>query len=47
MLTIYPAIFYQQKNGSYSVIFPDLHHLATEGENMEEAMSMAVDCLAG
>lgn len=47
MLTIYPALFYEEKNGTISVIFPDLNHLATCGDSMEEALSMAVDCLAG
>ena len=46
MLSIYPACFFKEENG-YSVIFPDLDGLATCGENLEEALSMAVDCLAG
>lgn len=46
MLSVYPAIFYKEENG-YSVIFPDLNHLATCGDTLEEAMAMAVDCLAG
>ena len=46
MLSIYPACFFKEENG-YSVIFPDLDDLATCGENLEEAMTMAVDCLAG
>lgn len=45
MLSIYPACFIKEESG-YSVIFPDLD-LATCGENLDEAMSMAVDCLAG
>ena len=47
MLSIYPAIFYEEKEGGYSVIFPDLNHLATCGDTLNEAMAMAVDCLAG
>lgn len=47
MLSIYPACFYKEKDGEYSVIFPDLHYLATFGENFEDAMNMAVDALAG
>ena len=47
MLTLYPAIFYRDKDDSFSVVFPDLNHLATDGENLEEAMEMAIDCLAG
>ena len=46
MLSIYPAIFYKEKNG-YSVIFPDLNYLTTCGENLNDAMEMAIDCLAG
>ena len=46
MLSIYPACFFKKENG-YSVIFPDLNWLATSGETEAEAMSMAVDCLAG
>ena len=46
MLTVYPACFIKDE-GSYAVIFPDLNWLATCGETLEEAMAMAVDCLAG
>ena len=46
MLSIYPAIFYKEKNG-YSVIFPDLNYFSTCGENLNDAMEMAIDCLAG
>ena len=47
MLSAYPACFYKEKEGGYSVIFPDLNHLATCGETLDEALYMAVDCLAG
>ena len=46
MLSIYPAIFYKEKDG-YSVIFPDLNYLSTCGENLNDVMEMAIDCLAG
>lgn len=46
MLSIYPACFYKEECG-YSVIFPDLNFLATQGDTLEEAMEMAIDCLAG
>lgn len=46
MLSMYPACFIKESNG-YSVIFPDLNYLSTCGETFEEAMKMAVDCLAG
>lgn len=47
MLSVYPACFYKEDVGGYSVVFPDLDHLATCGETVDEAMAMAVDCLAG
>ncbi len=47
MLSVYPSIFIKDKQGRYTVIFPDLNHLATCGDDMQEAMEMAVDCLAG
>lgn len=47
MLSLYPAIFYKEKGFGYSVIFPDLNHLATCGDNLNDAMEMAIDCLAG
>ena len=46
MLSIYPACFIKEKNGSYSVIYPDLN-IATCGNDLEEAFLMALDCLAG
>ena len=46
MLSIYPACFFKEDNG-YSVIFPDLNYLATQGDTLEDAVAMAVDCHAG
>lgn len=46
MLSAYPACFFKEENG-YSVIFPDLNWLSTCGETLDEALRMAVDCLAG
>lgn len=46
MLSAYPACFVKEEGG-YSVIFPDLNHLATCGGTLDEALAMAVDCLAG
>ena len=46
MLSVYPACFYEEEDGRYSVIFPDLNHLATFGNDLNDAMNMAVDCLA-
>ena len=46
MLSAYPACFIKEENG-YSVIFPDLNYLSTCGNTLDEALSMAIDCLAG
>ena len=46
MLSMYPACFYKEKEGNYSVIFPVINQ-ATCGDTLNEAMKMAVDCLAG
>lgn len=45
---MYPACFFEDTDG-YSVIFPDLENgnLATCGDTLEDAMCMAIDCLAG
>ena len=45
MLSMYPACFYKEDDGD-SVIFPDLNYLATQGDSFEDAMEMAVECLA-
>ena len=45
-MTFYPACFYHDPDG-YTVLFPDLYDLATEGETLEDAMDSAIDCLAG
>ena len=39
---VYPAVFYEEE-GKISVIFPDLGNLTTFGDNMADAMRMAVD----
>lgn len=46
ILSAYPAFFFKEENG-YSVIFPGLNHLANCGETLDEALAMAIDCLAG
>ena len=45
MLSIYPAIFYKEEDERYSVCFPDFN-AATCGDNLNDAMKMAVECLA-
>ena len=47
MNVFYPAIFYKEDDGGYSVVFPDLNFLSTCGDDMQEALKMAIDCLAG
>lgn len=47
MYITYPAIFFHESDGQYSVVFPDLNHLATYGETLDEARKMAVDALTG
>ena len=37
MLSMYPACFYKEKDGQYTVIFPDLNHLATCGTDLQNA----------
>ena len=42
---VYPAIFTAEKEGGYSVVFPDLEGCYTQGETIEEALKMAEDVL--
>lgn len=46
MVTTYPAIFCKSDHGMYSVLFPDFG-CATCGDSLEDAMEMAIDCMAG
>ncbi|MCD7763088.1 MAG: type II toxin-antitoxin system HicB family antitoxin [Lachnospiraceae bacterium] len=41
----YPALFHPAEEGGYWVTFPDIPECVTEGDDMEEAYSMAVDAL--
>ena len=52
MKIIYPVLFYEEKEGGYSVFVPDLQKAlntsaSTCGSTLEEAMSMAEDLIAG
>ncbi len=38
---IYPAVFYKEEDGRYSVVFPDLNDLATFGDDLADAFAMA------
>ncbi|WP_028592952.1 type II toxin-antitoxin system HicB family antitoxin [Paenibacillus massiliensis] len=42
---IYPAIFEKGEVKGYTVTFPDLPGAITEGDDMEEALRMARECL--
>jgi predicted RNase H-like HicB family nuclease len=46
MKYVYPACFYKESDGRYSVEFPDLT-LATFGDDLADAMYMAADAAAG
>lgn len=47
MKLLYPAIFTPEKEGGYTVEFPDLPGCFTEGDNLIEAIEMAVDAASG
>lgn len=42
----YPAIFTPEKDGSYSINFPDLEGCYTCGDSIEDGIEMAEDALA-
>ena len=45
MKNSYPAIFYKEEDGRYSVLFPDFD-VATCGDDLDDAIAMAEECLA-
>ncbi len=47
MKLVYPSIFYNEKQGGYSVVVPDLPGCVTQGDNLEEAIEMAQDAALG
>ena len=47
MKVIYPVLFYEEDDGKYSVFVPDLQNSSTCGSNLEEAMEMAEELIAG
>jgi len=47
MKLAYPACFYYEEEGGYSVEFPDLKGCITQGETLEEAIEMAEDAALG
>ena len=42
----YPALFESCEEGGYTVTFPDLPGIITEGDNIDEAVAMAKEALA-
>jgi predicted RNase H-like HicB family nuclease len=42
---VYPAIFTKEKDGGYSVCFPDVESCYTDGDDMADALEMAEDVL--
>ena len=42
----YPACFYIDSDG-ITIVFPDLNYLASEANDIDEAMEVSIDCLAG
>ena len=49
MKLVYPAVFtpYEDESGGYVVVFPDLPGCVTGGDDMAEAIFMAVDAARG
>lgn len=44
---LYPACFYPVEEGGYTVIVPDLQGCVTEGNDLQEAIHMAIDAASG
>ena len=47
MKVVYPACFYKEEDGGFSVQIPDLLGCCTQGDTLEEAMQMAQDAALG
>lgn len=45
MKLYYLAVFLKEEDGRYSVSFPDIPEALTYGENFEDAIEMAKECL--
>lgn len=41
----YPAVFHIAEEGGFWISFPDFPECFTQGDNMQEAYEMAVECL--
>ena len=42
---VYPAVFTPEKEGGYSIYFPDIEGCFTQGEDLADGMAMAADVL--
>ena len=42
---VYPAVFTKEKDGKYSIVFPDLEGCYTTGDNLADGIYMAEDVL--
>ena len=47
MKLVYPACFYKEDDGGYSVVVPDLKGCITQGDSLAEAIQMAEDAALG
>lgn len=47
MKLVYPACFYKEDDGGYSVVVPDLKGCCTQGDTLEDAIEMAQDAALG
>lgn len=45
MRYVFPAVFYPEENGEYSVLFPDLKGCVTQGQDLPDALFEAQDAL--
>lgn len=43
---VYPAVFEKERNGSYSIYFPNIQGCYSQGDDLAEGMYMAEDALA-
>ncbi|MCQ2514265.1 MAG: type II toxin-antitoxin system HicB family antitoxin [Ruminococcus sp.] len=47
MKLVYPAVFSQNENTGFTITFPDLPGAVTSGNDIAEAIEMAIDCASG
>ena len=46
MKVVFPALFYKESDGGYSVFIPDLDNISTCGDNLKDAIFMAQELIA-